>query len=230
MRLPFLVVHIAAGVVGLLSGALAMSLRKGSQSHRRAGNVFVVSMLIMGAAASYLAVLKHQPNNFFGGLLTFYMVTTAWLAGRRGNYEPGRLDWAATMMGFGVGVGVLTFGVRVASGLSEGQVGVPIGMYFFLASICLLAGSGDLRLLIRGGISGKPRLIRHLWRMCFGLFIATGSFFLGQQQVFPAVLRKQYLLAPLAILPLLLLIYWILRVSLAKRILSSFVLSGNQSA
>ncbi len=230
MRLPFLVVHVTAGIVGLLSGALAMSLRKGSQSHRTAGNMFVVSMLIMGAAASYLAVLKHQPNNFFGGLLTFYMVTTAWLAGRRGNYEPGPLDWAAMVMGFGVGLCVLAFGVRVASGLAEGQAGVPIGMYFFLASISLLAAGGDVRLLVRGGISGRPRLIRHLWRMCFGLFIATGSFFLGQQQVFPAVLRKQYLLAPLAILPLLLLIYWMLRVALAKRILSSFVLSSNQNA
>jgi hypothetical protein len=125
---------------------------------------------------------------------------------------------------------MLTLGIRVATGQSEGQPGVPIGMYFFLASISLLAAAGDVRLLIRGGISGKPRLVRHLWRMCFGLFIATGSFFLGQQQVFPSALRKQYLLAPLAILPLVLLIYWMVRVSFVKRALDSFVLKGEQTA
>lgn len=27
-----------------------------------------------------------------------------------------------------------------------------------------------------GGIRGTRRLARHLWRMCFGLFIASGSF------------------------------------------------------
>jgi hypothetical protein len=52
--------------------------------------------------------------------------------------------------------------------------------------------------------------------MCFGLFIATGSFFLGQQQVFPAVLRGSFLLIVLAILPLGLLIFWFFRVRLAN--------------
>ena len=51
--------------------------------------------------------------------------------------------------------------------------------------------------------------MRHLWRMCFGWFIATGSFFLGQQQVFPVALRKTNLLIVPAILPLLLLVFWL---------------------
>ena len=86
-----------------------------------------------------------------------------------------------------------------------------------MGTIPMLAAAGDLRMLLRGGISGRPRLARHLWRMCFGLFIASGSFFLGQQQVFPSAIRKQYILAPLAILPLILLIYWMIRVRFSKR-------------
>ena len=61
-------------------------------------------------------------------------------------------------------------------------------------------------MLMRSGVLGPKRIRRHLWRMCFGLFIATGSFFLGQQQVFPAVLRGSPLLIVLAILPLVFLI------------------------
>jgi hypothetical protein len=34
-------------------------------------------------------------------------------------------------------------------------------------------------MLLRGGVVGTQRVARHLWRMCFGLFIAAGSFFLG---------------------------------------------------
>jgi hypothetical protein len=90
-------------------------------------------------------------------------------------------------------------------------------MYFFMGSVPLLAAAGDIRMLVRGGISGRQRLVRHLWRMCFGLFIATGSFFLGQQQVFPAWLRRTNILFVPAILPLILLIFWLIRVRLTKR-------------
>jgi hypothetical protein len=65
---------------------------------------------------------------------------------------------------------------------------------------------------MRGGVYGAPRIVRHLWRMCFGLFIATGSLFLGQQQVFPAFLRKTNVLFVPALLPLLSLIFWLFRV------------------
>ena len=37
MRLPRLVLHISAGVIGILSGAGAMSFRKGSPRHALAG-------------------------------------------------------------------------------------------------------------------------------------------------------------------------------------------------
>ena len=214
MRLPLVVLHVTGGMLGLLSGCVAMVYRKGSRGHRISGDVFVVSMLIMGACASCLAVMKHQPNNFFGGLLTFYLVTTAWLTGRCRDQKPGTLDWAALALVLTLGGSLLTLSVLVATGRAAKQPGVPIGMYFFLSSIALLAAAGDVRMLARGGISGTARLARHLWRMCFGLFIATGSFFLGQQQVFPPTLRKQYLLFPLAILPLVLLIYWTVRLRL----------------
>ena len=66
--------------------------------------------------------------------------------------------------------------------------------------------------MLVGGISGRQRIARHLWRMCFGWFIATGSFFLGQQQVFPARLRGSPALLVPALLPLALLIFWMIRV------------------
>lgn len=217
MRLPLLVLHITGGIVGLLSGAAAMSFRKGSRGHRAAGNVFVVAMLIMGACGSTLALMKHEMNNVFGGLLTVYMITTAWLASHRRDGETTVFDWGALVFGLAIGASLVTLGVRVASGQATAQDGVPLGMYFIMGTIPLLAAAGDIRMLVRGGISGAPRLARHLWRMCFGLFIASGSFFLGQQQVFPLAVRKQYILAPLAILPLVLLIYWLVRVRVNKR-------------
>lgn len=217
MRLPLLIFHITGGIMGLLSGAAAMSFRKGSERHRVAGEVFVISMLVMGGCGFLLALLKRQTGNVFGGLLTLYMIMTAWLTARRRPNQTGVFDWLTMVLGLAIGATLLNLGMLVVTGRSTSQPGVPEGMYFVLGSIPILGGAGDLRMLARGGVSGTQRVRRHLWRMCFGLFIATGSFFLGQQQVFPAAIRKQYLLVPLAILPLVLLVYWLLHVSLKRR-------------
>lgn len=212
MRFPILVLHICAGILGLLSGAAAISFRKGSRWHRVVGNVFFVSMLGMSTAGAYLAFMKHQMNNVFGGVLAFYLVTTAWATGRRRDGETSIFDWGALLVALAVGAVILTYGVEVANSPTGPKDGIPAGMYFFLGSVALLSAAGDVRMLVRGGVFGVHRIARHLWRMCFSLFIATGSFFLGQQQVFPHWLRKTNVLFLPAILPLILLIFWLFRV------------------
>jgi uncharacterized membrane protein len=207
MRLPFLIVHIFAGVVSLLAGTFAMVVRKGGRLHRASGNVFTVAILILASSALYLAIRKSQTGNIIASIITFYMIATAWLAGRRRDI--GKLDFAALVGGISGAAAILMLGVHV---LHHPNRDAPAAMCFFLGGMLLLAATGDVRMLIRGGISGRPRIVRHLWRMCFGLFFATGSFFLGQQQVFPIFLRGTLFLTVLAFLPLPLMIYWLFRV------------------
>jgi len=210
---PILVLHISAGIVGILSGTAAMSFRKGSPRHALAGKVFVASMLTMAAAAVYLAVIKHQPNNVGGGILTFYLVGTAWLTARRKDGETSRFDWVALLIPLAIGVGGWLNGLEAMHSPTGSKYGVPAGMHLFMGSVCLLAAAGDVRMLLRGGVFGARRISRHLWRMCFGLFIATGSFFLGQgSKVFPTFVLKTGVLIVPAILPLILLIFWVFRV------------------
>jgi membrane protein DedA with SNARE-associated domain len=52
--------------------------------------------------------------------------------------------------------------------------------------------------------------------MCFGMFIATGSFFIGQMQVFPKPLRILPLMLALGVAPLGVLLYWMWRVRLRQ--------------
>lgn len=75
---PVLVFHICAGTLALLSGVAAMSFRKGSHQHRLTGNVFVISMLSLSASGAYLGFMKHQTLNGLQGVVTFYLVATAW--------------------------------------------------------------------------------------------------------------------------------------------------------
>jgi hypothetical protein len=212
MRSPLLLLHIVAGTLGMLSGFVAVFLLKGSRRHGLAGNVFVVAMLILSASGAYMAFMKSQPGNVLGGTLTFYLVATAWFAARRQAVETGILDWGALLIVFAVAGFNLTYGVEAAISADGLKYGYPAGPYFFLGSVAVLATVGDVRMLLRGGISGTQRIARHLWRMCFALFIAAASIFLARQQIFPDVMRKTGALFFLSFLPLLLMIFWMVRV------------------
>jgi uncharacterized membrane protein len=103
---PLLPVHISAGIIGILSGAAAICLRKGSPRHALAGKVFVISMMTLGASATYLALMKHQLGNVLGGTFTFYLVTTAWATARRGDGETSIFDWVALLIPLALGIGL----------------------------------------------------------------------------------------------------------------------------
>jgi uncharacterized membrane protein len=212
MRLPILVLHISAGILALLSGTVAIFFRKGSRGHRLSGKVFVLSMLSMAVFAVYLAFLKSQVSNVIGGVLTFYLVATGWAAARRKDGETSAFDWVALAFAVLVGALQVDFGIEAARSLTGLKYGYPAPLYFIFGSLALLAAAGDLRMLAHGGLFGVQRITRHLWRMCFALFFATGSFFLGQKQVFPAFLRGSNILFIPAFLPLLLLVFWVIRV------------------
>jgi hypothetical protein len=212
MSFSLLPLHVSAGIAGILSGTAAISFRKGSPRHALAGKIFVISMLTMAASAVYLAALKHQ-NNVGGGVLTFYLVATAWVTAKRRDGETSIFDWVALLIPLWAGIGGWINGLEAVHSPTGSKYGVPAGVHFFLGSVMLLAAAGDVRMLLRGGVFGAQRIVRHLWRMCFGLFIATGSFFLGQgSKVFPAFILKTNILFIPAILPLILLIFWPFRV------------------
>jgi uncharacterized membrane protein len=226
---PILVAHICGGILGLLSGTAAMTFRKGSPRHVLAGKVFVASMLTMAVFAVYLAITRHQPNNIGGGILTFYLIGTAWLTARRRDGETSRFDWVVLLIPLALGILTWMNGLKVVRSGASSQDGVPVGMTFFMGSVMLLAAAGDVRMLLRGGVLGAKRIARHLWRMCFGLFIAAGSFFMGPSnrplrllstvgvgQHLPAALFSTGVYLVLTILPLILLIFWLIRVRLSS--------------
>ena len=218
MRTTILVFHICGGLVGLLSGAAAASFRKGSRRHALSGIVFVVSMLSMAAAGVLLAIMKSQPANVLGGTLTLYLVATAWLTAKRSDRDAaiGLFDLGALSVVLGITAIEITWGVQAAMSPTGLKFDYPPGPFFFMGSVAALAAVGDFRMLLHRGISGGRRIARHLWRMCFALFIASASIFLARQQLFPALLRKTGVLIVLSFLPLIVMIFWLIHVRLAN--------------
>ena len=192
--------HIAAGLAGIGSGFVALFVLKGGRLHRRAGTIFVASMMVTtGSAAIIAAFLRPNPGNVVAGLLTFYLVSTAFLAVRR---HPAALD-RVTMAGAMVfGISTLAYGAVRFDELRAGH-GYPPQAFFVLGAVVLWLAWQDRRMLAADGLTGANRLKRHLGRMSGSLLIATGSLFMGQPQVFAGSLLEP---AGLRVIPVLLIV------------------------
>ena len=220
-----LYVHICAGSIGLISGAAALMARKGSRLHRSTGKLFVLSMLAMSAIGASVAPFLAVPERATGiaGVLTFYLVLTAWNAVIRRSAAVSLFDVGALFVSLGITAASIVFismASNTASGLIDGQ---PPQAFFIFLILGATAACGDIRVMLQRSVSGRTRIARHLWRMCAALFIATGSLFLGQQQVFPASARP-YLFVPV-ILVVAIMLFWLGRVGLGATYKSRGVMS-----
>lgn len=206
------VTHISMGSLALLSGAAAMTFLKGSRLHRLSGNVFFVSMLIMAATGVYISIfITPTMGNVMGGSMTFYLTATAWLTVWRKPGETGRLEIALAFLGLATAVTAIMFGITAAQSPDGRFSGYGPPLYFVFGAAALLGTLLDVRMIARRGFTGTARLTRHLSRMCFAFFIATGSFFFGQAKLFPVAVRESGLLSIPALLPFALLLFWAFR-------------------
>ncbi len=212
-----LTLHIAAGSIGIGSGFTALLARKGGRLHRRAGTIFFVSMLAMSAIGAGMAARRPDRISTVAGVLTFYLVATAWVTVRRAENRVGRFETIALLTASGIAIAGATIGVIGASSASGRVDGLPYQPAIGFAVIAAIAAFSDLRMIRRGGIAGAPRIARHLWRMCVALLIATLSFFLGQQKVMPAFMRGSPLLFIPEMAVLVLMIFWLFRVRMGRR-------------
>jgi uncharacterized membrane protein len=209
--------HVMAGLTALIAGAVALYAFKGAKLHRRSGIIFVYAMLVMASTGTVMSIVHLNVGNVLAGVLTFYLVLTALLAVRRPSLEFHRIDTVAMLAALTVGLTAATLGLAAVRSATGTMHGIPPPVYFMFGTVALLATFGDLRVMRSWRTQGGFRIKRHLWRMCFALFIAAASFFLGPPQRLPAFLRHSPLRPVPVLLVLLVMFFWLARVSFRQR-------------
>jgi uncharacterized membrane protein len=218
---PLIAFHVTAGAIGLLSGATAIVAPKGRRLHRAAGQVFLVSMLIMGGLGAGMAAMVPDRITTLAGSLTVYLVATGWMAARRPAGQIGRFETAGLVLATALALAGLSIGL-IGAQLPRGRIdGLPFQAALVFGTVAAIAAVSDFRTLRRGGVAGPSRQARHLWRLSAALVIAASAFFMGQQKVMPHVMRGSPLLYLPVLAPLLLMLFWLVRVRLPRRLTSS---------
>lgn len=221
-------VHFAGGLVSIVAGTIALSVTKGGRFHKQSGLVFTWAMVVLGLTAAAIGTYEEIPSQVFAGLLAAYLVFTATTTVKPLPGIGQRFNVALMVLAFAYALASLYGGVTEWLDPAVEVVGRPrVGPPLIFGTVILLAAIGDLRAIRAGGLQGSRRLARHLWRMCFGLFIATGSFFLGQMKFIPESVRIVPLLLALAFVPILFLFYWMWRVRVRGR-LSGIIVGATQ--
>ena len=227
--LMLLPVHIAAGALAILLGFTALFVKKGGTVHRRSGMLFVYAMLVMGTTASLLEYFKRGGvANVVAAVLSLYFVGTALTTVRPATRWTRAINVAALTVAIGLALAFIAGGIKGIGNPGRSSGGVPLRtiavMSFVLAAALLMAAAGDVRVMRSGMLRGGPRLARHLWRMCFALFIAAGSFFSIRARV-AKVLPELFTSGPMRTLPFVVLFgtmfYWLWRVRGRRRDLAS---------
>lgn len=214
-------VHALIGATIVCSGAMALLLSKGSLQHKLAGRLFVGSMLLMGpvvAAGAWFAPGSISPLGFLFVFFIIYLVVSAWSTINRSERLLGPLDIAAPVVALCISIAGLLMGFDAFSNPSVGDDLPPKDAYFFFAALAFIAMLLDANSLRVGGVRGKHRIVRHVWRMSCALFFATSSLFTGPGSiVFPETVRGNPVLSIPQFLVVILALFWIYRLLFPKR-------------
>lgn len=210
MLLP---VHIVAGGLAIVLGAVALLASKGQWLHRRSGLLFVCAMLAMGVSGAVLALRQSLTNvNALGGAMSVYFVLTAFTTVQPVSARRAQIDRAALILGAVAALAWYAVGIRA---VLNGRYTFMAYATFVFGTAMALALVGDVRVMRMGWLPRASRLARHLWRMCFALFIAAASFFSIQERVakvLPAPFTTPLMRALPVVLIFVAMFFWLWRV------------------
>jgi hypothetical protein len=165
--------------------------------------VFFVAMLVMTVSGFFVAVLRDQPYNISASTLAFYLIVTSWVAATRKDGEIGWFETLALIGGLAIAANAFRY-IQLGGDLVE--------VHYVFGSFAGLGALADLSVVVRGGVSGRQRIARHLWRMSLALLIATMAYFVGQPKFVPEILRETRLNLVPVFAVLVLLLFWLVRV------------------
>lgn len=208
--------HIVAGAVALMFGAITILTTKGNAKHKQFGKVYLFSMLLLGSTGVIVAATRDIPLSMLNGFVICYFVLSSLSAVRNPEYQTTKFDTALAGFAWILVLAFAWYAFQVTL-TKDGQLGgFGIAEYIVFGSVMLVCAIADVRYLLKSGLSTVQKLVRHLWRMFFPLFMATAAFFLGQAKLFPKSLQSIEFLSIPVLFVLISMIYWSVKVAIKK--------------
>lgn len=176
--------HLVVETLAVVGGFSAMLLPKGRTLHKFAGKTFFFTMLALCFSGIYLTFSRSLQLTFFLAIFSLYLLLTGWYAMARKGSSVTLFDKIGFYIISAISIATLilaTLGWILNGHYPPNEPSYPSYLIFVVFSAFL--AYWDYQLLIAKALVGSKRLIRHLWRLHFALFITTTIFSGDQQKV-----------------------------------------------
>ncbi len=212
--MPSLIIwfHLLFGSTALLSIFVAMSCKKGSKAHRLAGNIYVISMLLVLIAATLLSILNSNLFLFLVALFSGYMVYTGWRLASNRNQQFNKIDKAVVLSMLLVSVSMV--GVGIWMYFQDQALATVISVFgligggFALVDINRLKQKPQTPEVIPGWPAGQERIVLHITRIGGACIATITAVFVVNIQTKPEYIA--WLLPTAIAIPLI--FYWVKRI------------------
>lgn len=211
-----MITHGLFGTCVVLSGAIALLSGKGGRLHRCGGKIFSVALCLMFGVILATALFAPRLISSLGIIYTAfacYLVLTSSATVRTRPATLNRYSYLAPILACLIGIAAVTQGTIVLMGYVRLDDDIPVVAFFVFGGLAFFAAWGDFSVIRQGGATGTSRLARHLWRMCFVLYMSIATLFTGPGSiVFPEAVRGSFVLVLPELSVLVAGIYWLVRV------------------
>jgi uncharacterized membrane protein len=198
--------HFWIGCGAIIAGFTAFASRKGEGVHRTAGTLFVVTMGLLAISGLWLSLARDILFTVFLSAISFHALITGWAAAKSRFVLCRWISRLAPISSGLIGLGAVAGGM-IAGASPDGLLNdLPPAAFYLLAFVSAVLCGLDIFYALMPAPPLRVRLTRHVWRMGFSFFLATGIFFFGNNHVLPEVLRSPWFLA----LPVLAVVVWTL--------------------
>lgn len=208
--------HFWIGCIAVVAGFTAFAARKGKAVHRAAGVIFFAAMVLLTASGLWLSIAREILFTVFLSAIAFHAVVSGWAAAAL-KTPFGRLKTKASPVLSGAIVAGAAYGGLRAAAAPGGMLNdLPPGAFYTVAAVGFIIFVYDVAFTLTKDPAEQRRLTRHLWRMGFSFFLATGIFFFGNNHVLPEILRAPAFLSAPVIAVVLWTIFYAFRTRFSK--------------
>lgn len=180
-----IIIHVIAGIGALLSGAMAILLRKNTPKHKPIGRIYFWCMTVIFITGIFLSMAKALLFFFFIAIFTYYSVLIAYRALRLKNLhttqKPAPVDWL--IQGVAGLVFLVMFIIALFNFNKPGGEASIIALVF--CSMGLLGVYRNSRRFIKGPTETNYWLKMHIGNMLGSYIGAITAFLVNQSQHIP---------------------------------------------
>jgi len=197
-------IHFWIGCAAIIAGFAAFTAKKGHELHIASGRIFVISMTLLAISGLWLSIIREILFTVFLSALAFHLIITAWASAAHKNSAALFITKISPLVSGALCGGAL-WGAWLANASPQGLLNdLPPGAFLTIAATAFVIAAFDFAFARAGEKQSQRRIARHLWRMGFAFFLATGIFFFGNNHVLPETLRHPAFLS----IPVLAVVIW----------------------